>query len=56
MKIQFSLPASEDTCLMASRKGWLSISPVVPPISVITTSAWDFLPTEYMNFFISSVI
>ena len=24
---------------MASRNGWLSISPVVPPISVMTTSA-----------------
>ena len=29
----------EQTCRMASRKGWDSISPVVPPISVMTTSA-----------------
>jgi hypothetical protein len=27
------------------QKGWLSISPAVPPISVMTTSALDFEPT-----------
>ena len=30
---------------MASRKGWLSISPMVPPISVMTTSAFVCSPT-----------
>ena len=32
-------PCSAATCRMASRKGWLSMSPTVPPISVMTTSA-----------------
>ena len=35
-----------EICLTASRKGWDSISPIVPPISVITTSAAVFLPTQ----------
>ena len=34
----FSLPFSAATCRMASRKGWLSMSPTVPPISEMTTS------------------
>ena len=28
-------PSSQRSCLMASRKGWLSMSPIVPPISVM---------------------
>ena len=40
------LPTSKDTCLIASINGWDSISPIVPPISVITTSAFVFLPTR----------
>ena len=32
----------QETWRIASRKGWLSISPVVPPISVMTTSASVF--------------
>ena len=35
---QFSLPTSSENWRMASRNGWLSMSPTVPPISVITTS------------------
>ena len=46
MKQQFSLPCSIDTCLIASMKGWLSMSPMVPPISQMTISAWLFSPTE----------
>ena len=42
---QFSFPTSRDTCLIASKKGWLSISPVVPPISVMIISASEVLPT-----------
>ena len=41
----FSLPTSRDICRTASIKGWDSISPMVPPISVITTSAFLLLPT-----------
>ena len=33
------VPCSRPTWRMASRKGWLSMSPMVPPISVMTTSA-----------------
>ena len=45
MKQQFSLPCSIDTWRMASMKGWLSISPMVPPISVMTISALLCAPT-----------
>ena len=41
----FPGPPPGDTWRMASRNGWLSMSPVVPPISVMTTSASVFLPT-----------
>ena len=41
----FSRPTSLPICLAASRKGWLSMSPIVPPISVSTISAPVFLPT-----------
>ena len=47
----FSIP----TCLIASKNGKLSISPTVPPISVITTSAPSF-PSEYTFSFISFVM
>ena len=36
----FSLPISLANCLTASRKGKLSISPTVPPISQITKSSF----------------
>jgi len=36
--MQFSRPTSSGICRIASRKGRLSMSPTVPPISVITTS------------------
>ena len=45
MNRQFPFPTSRETWRMASRKGWLSMSPVVPPISVITTSAEVVFPT-----------
>ena len=51
----FSLPTSREICLTASMKGWDSISPMVPPISVMTTSALVFLPTLYTNSLISLV-
>src|SRR5579871_5686619 len=35
---QFCLPTSRATCRIASRKGSPSMSPTVPPISVMTTS------------------
>ena len=47
----FSIP----TCLIASKNGRLSISPTVPPISVITTSAPVFA-NEYTLSFIAFVI
>ena len=53
---QFPLPTSLDTCLIASRNGWDSISPIVPPISVKTTSAFVFLPTLKIKSLISFVI
>ena len=46
MKSVFSLPRSSATCRAASRKGWLSMSPVVPPISVMITSAPVFFSSE----------
>ena len=36
----FSLPISLANCLMASKKGRLSMSPTVPPISQITKSSF----------------
>jgi hypothetical protein len=41
---------------MASRKGWLSMSPVVPPISVMMISAFVFFAYGIMNVLISFVI
>ena len=47
MKRQFSRPISREIWRMASRKGWLSMSPMVPPISVMSTSApVDLAPME----------
>ena len=43
--IAFSRPTSVITCLIDSRNGVLSISPTVPPISVITTSVSLSFPT-----------
>ena len=43
-------------CLIASKKGNDSMSPTVPPISVITISACDSSAALYTAFFISSVI
>ena len=42
----FSLPTSREICRTASMKGWDSMSPMVPPISVMTTSASVCLPTR----------
>ena len=42
-------------CLIASRNGCDSMSPMVPPISVITTSAPVLSPRAYMKDFISFV-
>ena len=38
MKRTFSRPFSSPNCRMASKKGRLSMSPTVPPISLMTTS------------------
>ena len=45
-----------EICLTASMNGWLSMSPIVPPISVITISASVFFATEYTKFLISFVM
>ena len=55
MKRQSSLAVSWLICLMASRNGCDSMSPMVPPISVITTSAPVLSPRAYMKDFISFV-
>ena len=52
----FSFPSSYWICLNASINGWLSISPTVPPISVITISALLESPASKTLFFISFVI
>ncbi len=39
MNITFCRPRSAATCRMASKKGWLSMSPTVPPISTMAASA-----------------
>ena len=46
--------SSSVICRMASIKGWLSISPTVPPISTIAMS--EFLPPSLILLLISSVI
>ena len=46
MYMAFCLPTSATNCRMASRNGVLSMSPTVPPISVMTTSVSEFLPTR----------
>ena len=46
MNRQLRRPTSAATWRMASRNGCDSMSPVVPPISVMTTSAEVYLPTE----------
>ena len=56
MKNTFSRPTSFLICLNASRNGCDSISPTVPPISSITTSAPVSLPTNPMRRLISLVI
>ncbi len=53
---QFSFPTSLATCLIASKNGVLSISPTVPPISVITISDCDAFATRYTLLLISFVI
>ena len=53
MNNDFSLPSSFLSCLKASKKGRLSISPTVPPISQITKSS--FFRSFLINFFISFV-
>lgn len=56
MKMALPLPASRPICRMASMKGWPSISPMVPPISVISTSAPVRSARARMLPFISSVM
>ena len=46
MKRLFSCPTSREICRTASRKGCDSMSPMVPPISVMTMSASVCLPTR----------
>jgi len=53
---EFSLPVSCLNCLIASIKGRDSISPIVPPISVITISAPDESAASLILFLISLVI
>jgi hypothetical protein len=48
-------PCSRANSRMASRNGSPSMSPVVPPISVMSTSALDAAVTSLMRFWISSV-
>ena len=48
------LPTSLENCLIASKKGKLSISPTVPPISQITKSS--LLISPLIKSFILSVI
>ena len=42
----FSRPTSREIWRAASIKGWPSMSPMVPPISVMTTSAAVSRPTR----------
>ena len=53
--ITFCVPTSRMNCRMASRNGSPSMSPVVPPISVMTTSALLSTETSRMRVLISSV-
>ena len=54
MKHTFWRPASRRNCRMASRNGRISMSPTVPPTSVITTST-SSLASRAMRRLISSV-
>ena len=56
IKRLFSRPTSREICRTASIKGCDSMSPMVPPISVMTTSAFVFLPTRYTKSLISFVM
>ena len=49
----FSFPTSLENCLIASKKGKLSMSPTVPPISQITKSS--FLISFLINCLMRSV-
>jgi hypothetical protein len=56
MYMQRRRPTSTGNCRMASRNGSDSMSPTVPPISVITTStSWDSAISS-MRCLISSVM
>ena len=52
---QLLRPTSQENWRMASRNGWLSISPIVPPISVMSTSALLVFAPARMNALISFV-
>ena len=56
MYITFSFPTSYLNCLIDSKKGVDSISPTVPPISVITISELFSFPTISILDLISLVI
>ena len=49
-------PASTGNCRIASRNGSDSMSPTVPPISVITTSTSWLSAISVIRFLISSVM
>ena len=52
----FSFPASSLNCLKLSNITADSMSPTVPPISVIIMSALLVIPASYILFFISLAI
>ena len=56
MNMQRLRPASTGNCRIASRNGSDSMSPTVPPISVITTSTSWLSAISVIRFLISSVM
>ena len=56
MNMQRRRPTSTGNCRIASRNGSDSMSPTVPPISVMTTSTSWLSPTSLIRFLISSVM
>lgn len=56
MKQMLVFPTSMPSCLTASRKGMPSMSPTVPPISIMQTSALSFSATSLISLLISSVM
>ncbi len=54
MNMQLRRPTSTGNCRIASRNGSDSMSPTVPPISVITTSTSEDSATSRIRCLISS--